>query len=134
MSMTRACLARAYENAVYVAELPPGRVEFRLHASPRGPAPATPLAIITAWNPGVERPSETANKEANLRLESALEEARWPYYPASGRSEDGTHAEPSYAVAGIDPAAALDLARAFRQAAVFYWDGREPSLLWCDPE
>ncbi len=132
MNPTRASLARAYESAVYVAELPAGRVEFRLHARHRGRPPGSPLAIITAWNPGVERPSETANKEANLRLESALKEARWPYYPAIGRSEDGSHTEPSYAVLGIDPAAAMDLARNFRQAAVFFWDGKQSRLLWCD--
>lgn len=132
MNSTRASLVRAYENAAYVAELPSGRVEFRLHAGPLGAAPTTPLAIITAWNPGVERPSEAANKEANLRLESVLKEADLPYYPASGHSEDGSHVEPSFAVTCIDPAAAIGLARAFRQAAVFYWDGAKPHLLWCD--
>lgn len=133
MSPTRAGLARAYERAVYIAELPDGPVEFRLHAAPRGPAPAGTLAIVTAWNPGAERPSEAANAEANRRLEDALKSSGRSHYAALGRSEDGRHVEPSFAVVDIDPASALELARAFRQAAVFYWDGSAASLLWCEP-
>jgi len=128
---TRASLARAYERAVYIAELPGGRVEFRFHAVPKGPAPDEPLAIVTAWNPGTERPSEAVNANANRRLEEALKNGGWRYYPAVGRSEDGTHSEPSFAVTGISPARAIALARTFRQAAVFYWDGNKPQLLWC---
>ena len=128
----RADLARAYESAVYVAELPAGNVEFRVGAVPHGPAPDTSLAIITAWNPGIERPAEAANQAANRQLEAALREAGWRYFPACGRSEDGSHAEPSFAVTGIDPDTAVDLACSFRQAAVFYWDGSASRLLWCD--
>jgi len=129
---TRAGLARAYERAVYLADLPEGPVEFRLQAVPKGPAPAGSLAIITAWNPGTERPTEAANAEANRRLEEALKSSGRPYYAALGRSEDGTHVEPSFAIVDIDPPSALGLAREFRQAAVFYWDGSAARLLWCE--
>lgn len=133
MKPVRADLARTYKQAVYIAELPEGRVEFRFHAPPLGPAPAEPLAVVTAWNPGTQRPSGKANMEANRRLEQALQSAGRRYYPACGRSEDGSHAEPSFAIIGIDSVAAIELAAAFNQVAVFYWDGEKPHLLWCGP-
>lgn len=131
MSDGRTDLARAYEQAVYVAELPQGRVEFRLHEKPRGPAPRFPLAIITAWNPGTERPPAARNDTANRSLEAALNAAGWRYWPACGRSEDGSHTEPSFAVMEASEESVLELARAFGQAALFYWDGIKPRLLWC---
>ncbi len=123
---------RAYEQAVYTVELPAGRVEFRMHARPTGPVPDNALAIVTAWNPGAKRPSETENCKANNRLYAVLCAGSWLFYPASGRSADGTHVEPSFAVLGIDARSALALARQFDQAAILYWDGTATRLLWCD--
>lgn len=123
---------RAYERAVYIVELPEGKVEFRIGATPAGPAPDTSLAIITAWNPGTSRPSEAANESANRELEAALLDAGQHCYPACGRSEDGTHSEASFAIVDIDAASALSLAQEFRQAAIFYWNGRDARLLWCE--
>lgn len=125
-------LMRAYEQAVYTAELPAGRVELRVHARPTGPVPDSTLAIVTAWNPGTKRPSETENRKANDRLYAALRAGGWSFYPAGGRSADGTHVEPSFAVLGIDADTALALARQFDQAAILYWDGAAARLLWCD--
>ena len=132
MSAGRADLARAYEQAVYVAELPQGRVEFRLHQRPDGPVPSAPLAIITAWNPGTDRPNVLQNAAANRQLEAALQAAGWRYWSACGRSEDGSHREPSFAVMDAAEESILELARAFGQAAVFYWDGIKARLIWCD--
>lgn len=131
MNPTSASLARAYESAVYVAELPEGKVEFRIGAAPAGPVPDTSLAIITAWNPGTGRPAEAVNESANRQLEAALLRAGWTYYPALGRNEEGTHLEPSFAVLQIASGPALALAQEFRQAAIFYWNGRDARLLWC---
>jgi len=124
-------LVRAYEQALYTAELPAGHVEFRMHARPTGPVPNGFLAIITAWNPGAKRPSEAENRNANDRLHAALRAGGRSFYPAGGRSADGTHVEPSFAVLGIDAATALALARQFDQAAILYWDGAAARLLWC---
>ena len=125
-------LMHAYEQTVYTAELPVGRVEFRIHARPTGPVPNGSLAIVTAWNPGAKRPSATENRKANDRLHAVLCAGSWLFYPASGRSADGTHVEPSFAVLGIDARSALALARQFDQAAILYWDGAAVRLLWCD--
>ncbi len=125
-------LMRAYEQAVYTAELPAGCVEFRMHTRPAGPVPDSTLAIVTAWNPGTKRPSATENRKANDRLHAVLCAGSRLFYPASGRSADGTHVEPSFAVLGIDAESALALARQFNQAAILYWDGAVTRLLWCD--
>ncbi len=125
-------LLRAYEQAVYTAELPAGHVELRVHARPTGPVPDSSLAIVTAWNPGTKRPAEAENRKANDRLYAALRAGGWSFHPAGGRSADGTHVEPSFAVLGIDADSALALARQFDQAAILYWDGAAARLLWCD--
>ena len=131
MKSMRDDLVHAYERAVYVADLPEGTVEFRVGTAPAGPAPDTSLAIHTAWNPGTSRPSEDANESANRQLEATLLNAGRRFYPACGRGEDGAHVEPSFAIVDIDADSALSLAQKFRQAAIFYWDGRDARLLWC---
>lgn len=133
MTRERTALARLYEQAVYMVELPTGQVEFRVGAAPDGPLPEGPLAIVTAWNPGLERPSEADNRKANERLRKVLNQNGWIFYPACGRSEDGRHGEPSFAVMDIEPEQALALARQFEQAAVLYWDGVRARLLWSEP-
>lgn len=133
MKDASAALARAYEQAIYTAELPAGRVLLRIHAPASGPVSDRSFAIITAWNPGTRRPSISENRGANARLAAALRREGWSTYPASGRSEDGGHEEPSFAVMDIEPERALALARSFGQAAVLYWNGTEARLLWSDP-
>lgn len=132
MNPERAALARAYEDAAYTVEFPTGRIEFRIGKSPKGPVPEGTLAIITAWNPGLRRPGERENREANERLRAALREGGWTFHPASGHDADGSHEEPSFAVLRIDARSALDLARRFGQAAIVFWDGAFARLLWCD--
>jgi len=125
-------LRAAYAAAVYEAELPAGRITFRVGAVPRGPAPVEPLAIVTAYNPGHARPGEVDNRAANERLAATLARAGWDFHPALGRSADGRHREPSFAVAGIDVDRALAIARRFGQAAILYWNGSEARLAWTD--
>jgi len=126
-------LEAVYNAAVYEADLPAGRVTFRTGAPPQGPAPAQTLAILTGWNPGHARPGEAANRAANARLAAELHRAGHVAYPACGRSPDGRHAEPSFAVTGIGAEAALALAGRFGQAAILYWDGRAARILWTRP-
>ena len=134
MNPDRAALAHAYESAVYTADLPAGRIELRVGQPPQGSAPRGTMAIITAWNPGTERPCESDNIKANERLRAALREGGWTLHPASARARDGSHAEPSFAVPGIGADSALALARQFDQAAILFWDGVAARLLWCDAQ
>jgi len=128
----RAALARAYESAAYTADLPSGRITFRIGEPPQGPSPRGPLAIITAWNPGADRPCERDNSKANERLHALLCKRGWRFHPACGYATDGSHVEPSFAVLDIDADAALGLARQFGQVAILFWDGVSARLLWCD--
>lgn len=125
-------LRAAYAAAVYEAELPAGRVTFRAGAAPRGPAPVEPLAFVTAYNPGHARPGEADNRAANERLAATLVRAGLNFHPALGRSADGRHREPSFAITGIGVERALEIARRFGQAAVLYWDGSVARLAWTD--
>ena len=93
--------------------------------------PADPLAVMTAYNPGVNRPGSLRNEAANQRLEEILRARRYRFWPAAGYSPDRSHTEPSYAVEGLSEEDARELGRQFGQAAVFYWKGGMGSLLWC---
>jgi hypothetical protein len=120
-----------YERAVYEAELEAGRVTFRIDGAPEGRAPAETLAIITAWNPADLRPMHAVNERANERLADAIERLGFAHRPALGRSVDGRHTEPSFAVAGISRTEAVALGRRYAQAAVFFWDGKRARILSC---
>lgn len=132
--MRRTLLGRAYEDAVYTADLPAGFVEFRIGKKPSGPAPNESLAIVTACNPGRQLFTDVDNRKANDRLAESLQTAGLAFHPTRACAPDGSHAESSFAVPGISPAAALDLARQFDQAAILFWDGDSARLLWCDAQ
>jgi hypothetical protein len=121
-------LARAYESAIYEVDFPSGTVAFHVGEGPPGEAP---FVIITAFNPGHERPSPTENEAANDDLRRRLDTRGCNWLAARGMSPDRTHIEPSFAVANLPIAEALELARHFRQAAVLRWDGRRGSIVWC---
>ena len=125
-------LHQSYENAVYEAELETSLVTFRVGRAPEGAFPRGPLAILTACNPGRARPGDHANREANKRLAAEIERCGYACRPAKGRSGDGVHVEPSFAIPGISGSAAIALAKRFDQVAVFYWDGAEANILFCE--
>lgn len=130
-------LARAYTDAVYQAHLPGGTVTFRVGVPPTGASfqvVGCRLAVLTASNPGHERPAAAANRAANRRLFEHLRGQRHPVFRALGSSPDGAHQEPSFAVLDLSEDEARAIGRAFRQAAVLYWDGRSARLLWCEDQ
>jgi len=113
-------LRRAYTGAIYEVDFASGVRQFR-HGEPGSTAP--PFAIVTAWQPGTSRPSANENEAANARLEAALDDEGYCYVSARGFDDGRTHEEPSFAVMGIELDDAVELARAFAQAAIFWWDG-----------
>lgn len=108
-------------------------LDRRLHHE--GLEPEAPWAFMTAHNPGSVLRDASDNETAQRRLKKALVERG--YRPRSGRGEpvDGSwSAEPSFFVPGIMPAEALDLARAFGQAAILVGRVGDPAgLLWTEP-
>jgi hypothetical protein len=125
-------LIQAYRETRYSVYFDGGeRTIFVVDRPPRGRAPSRSVTVVTAWNPGLQRPGKDENRAANARLEAALRERGHVYYPAKGESAGGTHAEPSFAVMDLTQAQAISLGREFGQAAVFHWDGTRAELLWC---
>jgi hypothetical protein len=129
-SSTRA----AYAEALFEVATPDGTATLGVGRQPGGLLPAVRgrrLTVVTAYNPGVVRPGEEANRRANERLRTSIEAAGWTYWPAVGRSPSGDHAEPSYAVLNISEEQSRELGARFNQACVFFWDGDRGMLVWC---
>lgn len=124
-------LEYAYRNAVYEVWLECGYVKLKLDAIPQCPISIPQLAIVTAYNPGVQRPSQYKNKQENAKLKLMLEMDGWRVWKAQARDIKGAHAEPSYAVVGMRPEVARRWGARFNQAAVFIWDGDKGNLIWC---
>lgn len=74
--------------------------------------------MITAHNPDGKTVDDESNNEANRKLSRAISDLGFPLIPVTGGSPDFSHAEPGFAVS-CSREQALDLAREFRQDAVF---------------
>ncbi len=136
-------LRAAYEAAAYEVHFPGRTLSFRV-GEPL-PGAAGPFAIITAWNPGHGRPSQVENDAANRSLEADVTAGNWRYFPSlsyevpAERGPDARypempgelrHAEPGFAILGIELEVALALARKYRQAAILWCDGRRSEICW----
>ena len=115
-----------YAGTIVDVVLPDGS---RVSVRPGHPPPAEledllPLLVITAWNPGGERPGAVTNEAANGELLTRLRAlARDPHsvtiLPAVGRAADNSHSEESFAIHGIDRDDAIALGVHMRQDAIF---------------
>ena len=82
---------------------------------------ALSAVVITAWNPGTDRPSITANADANQRLLARLRKNCSDIWEADGFSPDSAHREPGYIAWGMQPDLGVKIAREFNQFAIFYF-------------
>ncbi len=87
--------------------------------------------VITAWNPGYERPGDDANAAANVRLHADLKALGCSPIPALGADQNSNHAERSWAVCGLDDAAVCALGARYGQWAVFRITAQEQTVLGC---
>lgn len=92
----------------------------------------TTLHIITAWNPGDERPCLAENIRMNGRLEADLQAIASAVFPAVGRDILSDHLEISLAATGLDRGQAVELGRRYRPWAIFEVTGNEQRLVSCD--
>jgi hypothetical protein len=122
-------LGAIYNSALFEVDFEDGTERFRVGPGRSG---RPPFALVTAYNPGFERPSVAENEHANKALRALLAASNITSLPARGSSDPETHTEPSFALFNIAEAEALNIARRFRQAAVFAWDGHEGRIVWCD--
>jgi hypothetical protein len=87
--------------------------------------------VITAWNPGDERPSLEANHAADCRLRDRLESAGFAPRRVVGADPHSDHFEESWLVAGLSDDAARSIGAEFGQVAVFRIAGGQQTVLAC---
>ncbi len=85
--------------------------------------------VITAWNPGEERPSMEENNRANDLLLKRLTTYCSDIWEADGFSPDQTHRESGFIAWGMKPEIGLQIAREFGQFAVFYFEASGTRVL-----
>jgi len=87
--------------------------------------------VITAWNPGHERPTRAENDAANQRLASLLVARGYEAVPAIGSDPDSEHFEESWAVVGMSDEEARVIGAEFGQVAVFRLSSGTQEVLAC---
>ena len=87
--------------------------------------------VLTAWNPGDERPSREENDAANEELRIELVSRGLNPCRAVGADPDSEHAEESWAVHGLSDDEARAIGAAFRQVAVFRLTATDQTVLAC---
>jgi hypothetical protein len=129
----------SYERTV-VEILHPGGGILRVRSAPvadeaRWPWPdGQPVHLLTAWDPGLERPGREVNRARQAALEADLALLSVPLLaavgvdPATGRREEGV------AVRGLPEADALALGVRYGQDAVFAWTPTAWAIVACRGE
>ena len=125
-------LVTAYEAATLAVTFPSGIATFDRTGQRTGEPITSPFGAITAWNPSGKPRSLQENEAAQSELAADIEAARWQGYPAVSYDPSGAHREPQFAIIGAPAAELLALARKYRQAAHFWWDGLSLTIVWCD--
>lgn len=115
-----------------------GSLRVRSAPEPEGagwPWPtAEPVYILTAWDPGPERPGLEQNRRRQAALEADLGElavslmAAAGVDPATGRRDEGV------AVRGAAESAILALGARYGQDAIFVWTPAEWAIVACQGE
>ena len=82
---------------------------------------ATPVHLLTAWNPRGEELPRAVNDERQEGLLSFLNEERVAAVRSIGASRDESWAEPGFALLDVTEEVALDIGRRFEQAAIYTW-------------
>jgi hypothetical protein len=95
---------------------------------------AETVFVITAWNPGEQRPSREENETANEQLRRALVGRGLEPCRAVGQDPSSPHYEESWAVTGLDDEASRDLGAAFGQTAVFRLRSGVQAVLACSAD
>ena len=89
------------------------------------------IHVITAWNPGDERPGSEINEARNELLRTDISASGLEVLEALGKDPNSTHAEKSWAVIGLDDSGAKELGRRYRQVAIFKISQARQTVLGC---
>jgi len=99
-------------------------------APPHGGWPTT-FAIITACDPRGQPTDDQLNIGLDAELEGRLQTLECWHWRVTGGSPDFSHAEPGFAIE-LPLIDAVELGRNFDQIAVFWIEGDELSVIYCD--
>ena len=103
-----------------------------LSASQAVAALGSPLYLVTAWDPGGERPTLKVNTQNNLLLQETLVEYTNQIWLAVGHDAESPHIEEGFAFAGVDRATAIAIGAEYRQVAIFELTETQQIVLSCD--
>lgn len=78
--------------------------------------------VLTAWNPGFERPGDEVNRQRNDFLRARLAATGCELWRADGSAPDGSFAEEGFLAWGLPTDTALQVARDFGQFAIYEYD------------
>lgn len=94
----------------------------------------SPVHVITAWNPGDERPGRAANDAAHRRLHDVLVELGTEPVLARGSDAHSDHYEDGWAVAGLSHDTARKIGTQFGQVAIFWITDSDQYVVACSEE
>lgn len=89
------------------------------------------IHVITASNPGDERPSSEINEVRNEQLRADISALGFDAFVALGSDPNSSHSEKSWAVVGLTDNAAVELGKKYGQVAVFRITESRQSVLGC---
>jgi hypothetical protein len=126
----------SYQRTVVAVRLPAGgclRVRAAADADEAGwPwATAEVVHLLTAWDPGRERPGEAVNRARQAALEHELRGLEVALLPAVGADPVTGRREEGVAVRGLPEPEALALGARYGQDAVFAWTPAEWTVVAC---
>jgi hypothetical protein len=105
----------------------------RLRGPAAEPLPADePIFVLTAYNPGGEDRADALNEAAEQALERELVSAGATFWPAIGRSRDGSWAEPGVALARFDRSKACAYGTRYGQLAVYELTAEQVYVVRCN--
>lgn len=121
-------LSSRFESAIYEVWFDDGPRRFTVGGD--SDSCDEPFALVTGYNPGGHDTPDTVNDASNAMLEIELQGRAIRYRLGNGHDPAWTHDEPSFALFGLSRDRALAIASRFGQAALFWWDGKQGSILW----
>jgi hypothetical protein len=88
--------------------------------------------LLTAWNPGSERPGLDVNRARQRELEDELRPRVAGLWPSAGTDPETGARDEGVAVAGLAEGDVLEVAARYGQDAVFRWSPEEWAIVGCD--
>jgi Protein of unknown function (DUF3293) len=115
----------AHDEVLVVRPRPPGTIDV-------WPFEADdPVHVLTAWDPGDERPGTRTNRRRQAELEDELRTLAGQVWPSRGLDPQTGRRDEGAAVRGLPESTVLALGARYRQDAVFAWTPQAWSIVEC---